>query len=137
MNIPPEFGKLLHKAAVRTNPNGNVTNSFNLDHLARHNILEHDASLSRQDAAFGDNIAFNGGVFNETRANWQDTIDIQQAAKARLARVNTSNMTNPAFGFTKIGEQFSVGESAAYLIVLGNKTTRTANRTVVEYLFGR
>lgn len=137
LNIPPEFGKLLHKAAVRTNPTGNVTNSFNLDHLARHNILEHDASLSRQDAAFGDNIAFNETVFNETRSNWQDTIDVQQAAKARLARVNTSNMTNPSFGFTKIGEQFSVGESAAYLIVLGNKTTRTANRTVVEYLFGK
>lgn len=136
LNIPPEFGKLLHKAAVRTNPTGNVTNSFNLDHLARHNILEHDASLSRQDAAFGNNIAFNETVFSETRSNWQDTIDVQQAAKARLARVNTSNATNPSFGFTKIGEQFSVGESAAYLIVLGNKTTRTANRTVVEYLFG-
>ncbi|KAI7787299.1 hypothetical protein LA080_016373 [Diaporthe eres] len=135
LNIPPEFGKLLHKAAVRTNPTGNVTNSFNLDHLARHNILEHDASLSRQDAAFGNNLVFNETVFNETRSNWQDTIDIQQAAKARLARVNTSNMTNPSFGFTKIGEQFSVGESAAYLIVLGNKTTQTANKTVVEYLF--
>ncbi|KAI3395854.1 hypothetical protein diail_791 [Diaporthe ilicicola] len=135
LNIPPEFGVLLHKAAVRTNPNGNLTNTFNLDHLARHDILEHDASLSRQDVAFGDNIAFNSAVFNETRSNWQDTIDVQQAAKARLARVNTSNMTNPTFGFTKIGEQFSVGESAAYLIVLGKKTTRTANRTVVEYLF--
>ncbi|KAJ0118605.1 hypothetical protein N8I77_001602 [Diaporthe amygdali] len=135
LNIPPEFGKLLHKAAVRTNPNGNLTNSFNLDHLARHNILEHDASLSRQDAAFGDNVSFNSTVFNETRSNWQDTIDVQQAAQARLTRVKTSNTTNPTFGFTKIGEQFSVGESAAYLIVLGNKTTRTANRTVVEYLF--
>lgn len=137
LNIPPEFGKLLHKAAVRTNPTGNVTNSFNLDHLARHNILEHDASLSRQDVAFGDNIAFNQTIFDETRSNWQDTIDVPQAAKARLARVNTSNTTNPTFGFTKVGEQFSVGESAAYLIVLGNATTRTANKTVVEYLFGK
>lgn len=137
LNIPPQFGTLLHRAAVRTNPTGNMTNSFNLDHLARHNILEHDASLSRQDAALGDNIAFNDTIFNETRSNWLDTIDVQQAAKARLARVNTSNSTNPSFGFTKVGEQFSVGESAAYLIVLGNKTTRTANKTVVEYLFGK
>lgn len=137
LNIPPEFGTLLHKAAVRTNPTGNVTNSFNLDHLGRHNLLEHDGSLSRQDAALGDNIAFNNTIFNETRSNWQDTIDVQQAARARLARVNTSKTTNPSFGFTKIGEQFSVGESAAYLIVLGNKTTRTANKTVVEYLFGK
>lgn len=137
LNIPPAFGSLLHKAAVRTNPTGNVTNTFSLDDLGRHNILEHDASLSRQDAFFGDNLAFNQTVFDETRSHWQETIDVQQAATARLSRVNTSNATNPTFGFTKVGMQFSVGESAAYIIVLGNTTSRTVNRTVVEYLFGK
>lgn len=136
LNIPPEFGALLHAAAVRTNPDGNATNQFNLDHLGRHNILEHDASLSRQDAFFGNNLVFNPTVFSETRAHWQDTIDVPQAAAARLARIQTSNTTNPSFGFTRIGQQFSVGESAAYLLVLGDKASRTANRTVVEYLFG-
>lgn len=135
LNIPPQFGALLHTAAVRTNPTGNVTNTFSLDNLGRHNILEHDASLSRQDAFFGNNLVFNQTVFNETRSHWQETIDVPQAATARLSRIQTSNTTNPTFGFTRIGQQFSVGESAAYIIVLGNKTTRTANRTVVEYLF--
>lgn len=137
LNIPTEFGTLLHAAAVRTSPDGNVTNQFSLDDLGRHNILEHDASLSRQDVFFGNNLVFDPTVFSETRGHWQDTIDVPQAAAARLSRIQTSNTTNPTFGFTKIGQQFSVGESAAYLIVLGNKTTRTANRTVVEYLFGK
>lgn len=137
LNIPPEFGALLHAAAVRTSPDGNVTNQFNLDHLGRHNILEHDASLSRQDAFFGNNLVFDPTVFSETRGHWQETIDVPQAAAARMSRIQTSNLTNPTFGFTNIGKQFSVGESAAYLIVLGNKTTRTVNRTVVEYLFGK
>lgn len=135
LNIPPQFGALLHMAAVRTNPDGNASNTFSLDDLGRHNVLEHDASLSRQDAFFGNALVFNETVFGETRAHWQETIDVPQAAAARLARVQTSNATNPTFGFTKIGTAFSLGESAAYLIVLGNKTSRTVNRTVVEYLF--
>lgn len=136
LNIPPQFGAFLHQAAVRTNPNGNATNTFNLDHLGRHDILEHDASLSRQDTFFGDNLAFNQTIFNETRSHWQETIDVPQAAAARLARVQTSNATNPSFGFTKVGQAFSLGESAAYIIVLGNTTSRTVERSRVEYLFG-
>lgn len=103
LNIPPQFGAFLHMAAVRTNPTGNVTNTFSLTDLSRHDILEHDASLSRQDAFFGDNAAFNATVFAETQAKWQDTIDVPQAAAARFARVQTSNATNPTFGFTKVG----------------------------------
>lgn len=135
LNIPPSFGTFLHTAAVRTNPEGNSTNTFSLDDLGRHNILEHDASLSRQDAFFGNNLEFNETVFDQTRSHWQETIDVPQAAAARLSRIQTSNMTNPTFGFTRVGMAFSVGESAAYIIVLGNSTSQTANRTVVEYLF--
>lgn len=135
LNIPPEFGTALHRIAVRTNPDGNATNTFSLDNLGRHNILEHDASLSRQDSFFGDALVFNQTVFDETRSHWQETIDVPQAAAARQARVATSNATNPTFGFTKIGTQFSLGESAAYILVLGNTTSRTVNRTVVEFLF--
>lgn len=138
LNIPPAFGSVLHRLAVRTSPAGAATNTFSLDDLGRHDVLEHDASLSRQDAFFGDALAFNQTVFDETRSHWrEETIDVPQAAAARLARVGTSNATNPTFGFTKIGMQFSLGESAAYIIVLGNATSRTVNRTVVEYLFGK
>lgn len=44
LNIAPELGSFLHKFAVTTNPQPNAT-TFDLNHLSRHNILEHDGSL--------------------------------------------------------------------------------------------
>ena len=58
------------------------------------------------------------------------------AANARLARVYTSNATNPTFGFTSLGREFSFGESAAYILVLGDRVSGTVPRCWVEYLFG-
>lgn len=59
------------------------------------------------------------------------------AAKARLARVHTSNATNPTFTLTTTGRQFSFGETAAYIIVLGDRVAGTVRRAWVEYLFGK
>ena len=58
------------------------------------------------------------------------------AANARLARVQTSNATNPTFGFTETGRSFSFGESAAYILVLGDRVSGKVARSWVEYLFG-
>ena len=58
------------------------------------------------------------------------------AAKSRLARVYTSYTTNPTFGFTTLGQEFSYGESAAYIIVLGDHVSGTVPKSWVEYLFG-
>lgn len=44
LNIDAELATFLHAEAVTTNPTPNAT-TFDLDHLSRHNILEHDASL--------------------------------------------------------------------------------------------
>ena len=62
---------------------------------------------------------------------------MQQAANARLARVQTSNATNPTFGLSDLGTGFSYGESAAYILVLGERVSGTVNRSFVEYLFGK
>jgi hypothetical protein len=59
------------------------------------------------------------------------------AAQARLARVQTSNATNPTFTLTTTGREFSFGESAAYIIVLGDRVTGKVRRSLVEYLFGK
>ena len=59
------------------------------------------------------------------------------AANARLARVHTSNATNPTFGFTETGREFSFGESAAYILILGDRVSGTVPRSWVEYLFGK
>lgn len=139
LNIDKALGEFLFNFAVTTNPQPNAT-TFNLDHLSRHNILEHDASLSRADFYFGnhDNHDFNQTVFDQTRSYWKGPIiDIQDAANARLARVLDSKAKNPTFTLSALGEAFGYGESAAYILVLGDRVKGQVKKAFVEYLFGQ
>jgi hypothetical protein len=95
-------------------------------------------AYSRQDFYFGDNHSFNETIFDQTRSYWtDDTVTIQMAANARLARYATSNATNPTFNISELGNEFSIGESAAYVTLLGDKISSTVKRSFVEYLFGK
>ncbi|KAE8306975.1 Chloroperoxidase [Aspergillus transmontanensis] len=135
LNIEEELSQYLFQEALTTNPAENAT-TFSLNDLSRHNILEHDASLSRLDHYFGDNHDFNQKIFDQTRSYWPDpVISVQAAANAREARVKASNATNPTFALSELGLAFGYGETAAYIIILGNKTTGLVNRSWVEYLF--
>ncbi|KAI5920365.1 Chloroperoxidase [Camillea tinctor] len=136
LNIDSELSIFLHEQAITTNPTPNAT-TFSLDDLGRHDILEHDGSFSRPDFYFGNVLLFNETIFNETRAYWTgDMVDVQMAANSRLARMRTSRETNPTFTLSELGEAFSAGEAAAYLIVLGDDATAAvAPKARVEYLF--
>ncbi|KAI0380338.1 Cloroperoxidase [Hypomontagnella monticulosa] len=135
LNIDQELASFLFGFAVTTNPKPNAT-TFDLNHLSRHNVLEHDASLSRKDAHFGAPDIFDEAVFNQTRAYWTgDIIDIQMAANARVARLMTSNLTNPEFSLSQLGDDFSIGETAAYIAILGDRKAGTVPKSWVEYLF--
>lgn len=137
LNIDSELSEFLYKEAMTTNPAYPNASTFSLKDLVRHDILEHDASLSRVDYYFGNPQPFNQTIFDQTRSYWtSDIIDVQQAANARLARVIDSNTTNPTYSMSDLGEAFSYGESGAYIIVLGDKTSGTVSKRVVEYLFG-
>ncbi|KAL2258398.1 hypothetical protein VTK26DRAFT_8312 [Humicola hyalothermophila] len=135
LHINRTLASFLFDFAITTNPNPNAT-TFSLNDLGNHNILEHDASLSRPDAFHGNVLAFNQTVFDETKSHWTDeTITMQMAANARLARIRTSQATNPHYTLSELGSSFSLGESAAYVVVLGDKATGTVNRTWVEWFF--
>ncbi|KAK8100496.1 Chloroperoxidase [Apiospora kogelbergensis] len=135
LNIDEELGQFLFEQAVTTNPTPNAT-VWSLANLARHNVLEHDASFSRQDAYFGSPVKFNATIFAETQSYWHGpVINTTMAAKARVARIRTSNATNPEFGLSQTGVTFSLGEAAAYLMFLGERVNLTAPKNVVEYLF--
>ncbi|CAI7633764.1 unnamed protein product [Penicillium pancosmium] len=134
LNFAKFFSQTLFKNALTTNPNATTCSLAN---LSRHNILEHDGSLSRGDFYSGDDHSFNQTLFNETHSYWPNAnIGPQSAARARQARVNTSNRTNPEFKLDDTDKGNSFGESAAYLLVLGNKTTGVARKSWVEFLFG-
>ncbi|KAI1206994.1 Cloroperoxidase [Annulohypoxylon truncatum] len=135
LNIDSALSVELFNFAVTTNPTPNST-YFDLNDLSRHNILEHDGSLSRQDAYFGPPDVFNEAVFNQTKSYWTgDTITVQMASNARVARLMTSNLTNPEYSLSDLGSAFSIGESGAYVAILGDKVSGTVPKAWVEYLF--
>lgn len=92
---------------------------------------------SRSDAYFGNTLTFNQTVFDETKSYWTDeTVTIEMASNARLARIKTSNATNPTYSMSELGNGFTKGESAAYVVIFGDKISGTVPRAWVEWLFG-
>ncbi|KAI0595063.1 Chloroperoxidase [Biscogniauxia sp. FL1348] len=132
LNFDAELSRSLHKVAITTNPMPNAT-IYSLDHLSRHNIVEHDASLSRSDAYFSDPAVFNRTIFDETKSYWTSpVVDLRQAALSRLARVKTSRNEDPNF---TLNEENGLTEVALFLSVIGDFTTATAIKSNLEYFF--
>ncbi|KAF1919446.1 Peroxidase, family 2-domain-containing protein [Ampelomyces quisqualis] len=120
---------------VAPNPLGG---SFDLDDLNTHNFpIEHDASMSRQDAALGNAQPF----YNP---NWQQyisffdgktTTDIPTASKAKFARYQDSLAKNPDFTYGVREAVLSYGENTLYLQTLSDPVSGKANVEYVKTLF--
>ncbi|PYH44730.1 peroxidase family protein [Aspergillus saccharolyticus JOP 1030-1] len=135
LNFTSSLSSVMFDMAIVVNPEPNAT-YFTLDQLNQHNILEHDASLSRADAYLGNNHIFNATIFEQTRQYWTSSIlDATMLANSKLARQITSRATNPTYTFTAKTEEFSLGEVAAPIIVFGNLTAGTVRRDLVKYFF--
>lgn len=102
-------------------------------------VIEHDASLSRNDVYFGNNFAFNPKIFAPVAKILfaKDKISIETAAKARRARIIAATAANPAINFTAGEDRFSQFESALYLGVYGKGTEGNAKSKWVEVMFRR
>ncbi|KAI0428279.1 Chloroperoxidase [Xylaria sp. FL1042] len=137
LNLTPDFGRFLFTAGRLSNPKPNAT-TFDLDHLDRHDLFEHDGSLSRQDAYFGQWSRFNATVWNWTTAFYtSDLLDVQIVANSRAQRAMRSNLTNPEYKLSVVGYEFSVAENAAILSILGDKVTQTCPKKFADFLFSR
>ncbi|GAP88269.1 putative peroxidase family 2 [Rosellinia necatrix] len=135
LNFNPTLSNIMFDQAIIANPEPNAT-FFTLDQLNVHNLLEHDASLSRSDAFFGNNHVFNQTVFEETKKFWQGpVIDANMLANSKVGRQLSSKAFNPTYRFTLLTEEFSLGEVVAPVIAFGDILTVTVNRTLVEYFF--
>ena len=92
---------------------------------------------SRSDAYFGNALVFNQSVFDQTKSYWTGkNITIKMAAKARLARIKTSQATNPTYSLSDLATSASLGESVVYIVVLGDKKSATVKRSWAEWFFG-
>ncbi|WQF83630.1 Putative chloroperoxidase [Colletotrichum destructivum] len=129
------FFRLQGNKAVGASSTGDKT-TFHLNDLNKHDLIEHDASLSRADIYFGDNWSFNQTIFDETKSYWPSaTISISDAAKALAARQKSAEAINPEFNLPLDGHTNSLGQTAMYLGLFGDYDDGNANRAWVEYFF--
>ncbi|CAI0649994.1 unnamed protein product, partial [Colletotrichum noveboracense] len=137
INVDPYVSKLLFDHAIKTNPDPNAA-TFDLDHLNRHGIIEHDASLTRPDNSSGDPSVFDPEVFKETLQYWPDPIvSVKQGAAARLGRIRTSAGTNVDFEMRLEDNFRGLGEVAGFYLTLGDRVAGTVNRTWLTYFLER
>ncbi|KAF2764722.1 Cloroperoxidase [Teratosphaeria nubilosa] len=117
MNMGADFTTAIGGAGLLSSPDP-LAGSFDLNDLDQHNFpIEHDASLSRQDAYFGNDYSF----YNP---NWQQVLsyykgrtytDIKSSSDARYGRYNDSLTRNPTCTFGAREFVLAYGESALYL----------------------
>jgi len=137
LNMGADFTVAIGGAGLLSSPNP-LGGSFDLDDLNMHNFpIEHDASISRQDAALGNPQPF----YNP---NWQQyigffegkaTTDVPTASKAKFARYTDSFTRNPEFTYGVREAVLSYGENALYLQTMGDPISGNAKIEYVRSLF--
>jgi hypothetical protein len=139
MNVGADFVTAIGLLALQSSPNP-LSSTFDLNDLDQHNFpIEHDASLSRQDAYFGNDYSFDQSIFNQVLAYFEgsEETSIPAASKARYNRVETARSQNPEFIYGVRQLVLSAGETALYLSTMGDPTTGVAPVKYVKSLFGK
>ncbi|THU90505.1 Cloroperoxidase [Dendrothele bispora CBS 962.96] len=111
--------------------------SFTLDDIKLHETIEHDASLSREDFALGDNLHFNETIFS-TLANsnpGSDFYNTTSAGEVQRLRLADSEARNP--NVTNTDKEFFIrsAESGFYLSVMGDPLAGVAPKEFVQIFF--
>ncbi|KAJ7122439.1 Peroxidase, family 2-domain-containing protein [Mycena epipterygia] len=113
--------------------------TMDLGALAIHNLIEHDASISRNDFGngTGDNLHFNETTFS-TLANANPGVSYYNTTSAGLvqrARLAHSVATNPKVVNTEKEFTLRTRESGLYLSIFGNPLTGVAPKEFVQIFF--
>jgi hypothetical protein len=125
INLSPNIANTFAGVAVTSNPDHSAP-SFDLNHLEKHGLIEHDVSLSRDDFAFGDNHTLNKAIFEKVLESYgkDEKTNFDTASAARWGRVVASKKKHEAQG--KVFEYgikefvLSYGETALLLAFLGD-----------------
>ncbi|KAJ6588035.1 Chloroperoxidase [Mycena capillaripes] len=127
------------KFGLLTRPDHGSFDKMSLDTLTIHNMIEHDASISRNDwgDGSGDNLHFNETAFS-TLANanpGKDTYDTTSAGSVQHERLAFSVATNPFLVNTQKEFRLRSRESALYLSIFGDPLTGVASKKFVQIFF--
>lgn len=122
------------------------SSTINLEDLARHDDIEIDGSLSRNDIYFGDDLHFDpviwGSVAKHLRlyetlgSEENNYITVEIAAKARAARVAEAKRVNPSFNASKNEIMGSPGTTGLYLLTMWDDNYGAAPKAWVKAFFG-
>lgn len=142
MNVGADFTTAIGSAGLLAAPLDQLvdplTAYFNLDQLSQHNFpIEHDGSLSRQDAYFGNPQPFY-------QPSWDQVLNvyggvqktsIELASKAHYVRQQDSKARNPEWTYGPREFILSYGETALYLQTMSDPVSGVANLDYVRQLF--
>ncbi|KAF4550868.1 Peroxidase-like protein 4 [Elsinoe fawcettii] len=132
LNFDPVFGEGIWQQGLKANPHPNAT-FWSLGNLQTHDLLEHDASLSRQDQFFGNSTFFNKRTWQQTtRFFTAPTLTMLMIGAARTARKLESKAFNPTFIFTRDAESFSQGEVISFPLLFGDIDKEISDRAQVD-----
>ncbi|KAK0664204.1 putative sterigmatocystin biosynthesis peroxidase stcC [Lasiodiplodia hormozganensis] len=137
MNIAPALATTFFNGGLRTNPTPNAT-WFDFDMLHKHNILEHDGSLSRRDMYFDTSNRFNEDTFDNFLSYFDSNatvLGVNETAVARAKHAYEMSKINPEFTITSTNLPIMVGESVMMMLVWGSVENPGANREFFEYFF--
>ncbi|THU92580.1 Cloroperoxidase [Dendrothele bispora CBS 962.96] len=111
--------------------------SFTLEDIRLHGNIEHDASLSREDFALGNNFRFNETIFS-TLANsnpGSDFYNTNSAGEVQRLRLADSEAKNPSINNTQKEFGIRCTESGFYLSVMGDPLVGVAPKEFVQIFF--
>ena len=119
--------------------------TFNLFDLARHDRIEVDGSLTRNDIYFGDDVHFDASVFapvakdlglsHHHRADRFVTVDT--AAKATKNRLDLAKSVNPEFNASTHQHTTEYGTTALYLLTVWDEEKSASPKSWVQALLGK
>ncbi|CZT23931.1 related to chloroperoxidase [Ramularia collo-cygni] len=137
MNMGADFMSIIGAVGLQSSPFPS-SGKFDLSDLDQHNFpIEHDGSLSRQDAFFGDNYDFNKTIFNQFLSNFHGAAKttIPTTSKARYSRIQDSQARNPTFTYGALQFLLSSGETGLYVQTMSSPVENSARLDYIKMMF--
>ncbi|KAK3295298.1 Chloroperoxidase, partial [Chaetomium fimeti] len=145
-NYEPKSLDLAFNAAIdfKLSTTGN-SSTIHLADLAKHDTIEMDGSLSRNDFLLGDALTFdpaiwhtvavNLGLYNTGPSEADKYVTVETAARARAARVKDAMAANPGFNASVAQMMGSPGTTALYLTTLWDDEVDAAPKAWIKPFF--
>jgi len=142
INLSSGIANVFASVAVKANPDPKAQ-SFDLNHVDKHGLIEHDVSLSRNDVALGDNHTFDIEIWKTLLESYGDATEtsFELVSKARYERLVACKKAHEVakkdlqYGIKEF--VLSYGESALLLGLLGSPKDGIIPLEYLRVLFGK